>query len=313
MIPGEQKIERMIKIARMYYEQDMTQNQIAKELNISRPLVSILLTEAKECGIVTISVNDISSSTDKLAENLKERFSLKNIVLVPDETIGDVTNMSVAEAALEHFLKNKNIGKNVGIGWGAIIGHMAKLAETMEEEKKSIGNIFPLTGGISSVFLGYHTNEMVRIFALKSGKNADFVYIPAIFDTQNELEIVKQTEPYINIQEKWNKMNQAIVSISNYPSNPDIGTKSLYDDKLMRECAVGRILAHFYDKFGNVITPNKDNVLQASMEQLKKVEITAVCSHQLTPASVVGALRLGIISSLILPISLAQKVVNYKD
>ena len=47
MIPEEQKIERMIAVARMYYEEDMNQNQIAKKLGISRPLVSVLLKEAK--------------------------------------------------------------------------------------------------------------------------------------------------------------------------------------------------------------------------------------------------------------------------
>ena len=57
MIPPEKKIERMVNVARLYYEQNMTQNEIAKELGISRPLVSILLTEARACGIVTITIN----------------------------------------------------------------------------------------------------------------------------------------------------------------------------------------------------------------------------------------------------------------
>lgn len=61
MIPPEKKIERMVNVARLYYEQNMTQNEIAKELGISRPLVSILLTEARTCGIVTISINRVEA------------------------------------------------------------------------------------------------------------------------------------------------------------------------------------------------------------------------------------------------------------
>ena len=57
MIPPEKKIERMVNVARLYYEQNMTQNEIAKELGISRPLVSILLTEARACGVVSITIN----------------------------------------------------------------------------------------------------------------------------------------------------------------------------------------------------------------------------------------------------------------
>ena len=57
MIPPEKKIERMVNVARLYYEENMTQNEIAKKLGISRPLVSILLTEARACGVVTITIN----------------------------------------------------------------------------------------------------------------------------------------------------------------------------------------------------------------------------------------------------------------
>lgn len=76
MIPPEKKIERMVNVARLYYEQNMTQNEIAKELGISRPLVSILLTEAKACGIVTISINRVEDlcalGGDRLCEEEKK-------------------------------------------------------------------------------------------------------------------------------------------------------------------------------------------------------------------------------------------------
>ena len=62
MAPADKRIERMVTVARMYYEQDMTQNEIAKVLGISRPLVSILLSEAKACGIVTFQIHDVANS-----------------------------------------------------------------------------------------------------------------------------------------------------------------------------------------------------------------------------------------------------------
>ena len=313
MIPGEQKIERMVKIARMYYEKDMTQSQIAKELNISRPLVSILLTEAKERGIVTISINDINSSEDKIKDMLKKRFFVNDIVLVPDETIAEATNMSVSEAALTYCFADRNSDKNVGIGLGSMIGRMADFAEKMPKDKKNKGTIFPLAGGVSSIIRGYHTNEMARIFALKSGKTADFLYAPALLDDQENLDYVKHSEMYNNIQHKWNEMDQAIVSISNCPSELDEAVRSYYENSLMENHAVGHLLAYYYDIIGNVIMPEKEGIIQASLEQLKKVEVIAVCSNLVRPAAIIGALRLGVINTLILPVSTAQKVLDYKD
>ena len=313
MIPGEQKIERMVKIARMYYEQDMTQSQIAKELCISRPLVSILLTEAKECGIVTISINDINSNSDKLSVQLKEKFMLKDVVLVPDENIGDLTNMSVAEAALNYCFSNKNSEKSLGIGWGTIIGYMADIAANMPEEKRNTGSIFPLAGGLSSVARGYHINEMVRVFSIKNGKKADFLYIPALFNLNGEAETIKKTDSYINIQKNWDKMNQAIVSISNCPSCLDEEIKELYADKSEGKYVAGQILAHCFDKSGNIINSDENNVLQASMKQLRRAEVTAVCANQVKTIGVIGALKTGVIDNLIIPVSLAQKVADYKE
>lgn len=183
----------------------------------------------------------------------------------------------------------------------------------LEDEKRNDGSIFPLTGGIFSVIRGYHTNEIVRIFALKTGKTADFLYVPALFDTNMELELVKQTEPYINIQNKWNEMEQAIVSISNFPSYPDMGVETIYGERLMKKHAVGRILAHYFDKNGSIIHPNEDSVLQASMKQLKRAQVIAVCSKQVKPVAVVGALRLGVIDTLILPQALAKQLIDLQE
>lgn len=47
-------IRLIVKIAQLYYEQDMTQAQIARELGIYRTTISRLLKRGREQGIVTI-------------------------------------------------------------------------------------------------------------------------------------------------------------------------------------------------------------------------------------------------------------------
>lgn len=81
----------------------------------------------------------------------------------------------------------------------------------------------------------------------------------------------------------------------------------------MKEHAVGRILAHYFDKNGNIIHPNEDSVLQASMEQLKRAQVIAVCSKQVKAVAIVGALRLGVIDTLILPQVLAKQLVDFHE
>lgn len=96
MIPADKKVERMLTVARMYYEQGKTQNEIASAIGVSRPLVSVLLTEARECGIVTITVNDICVTAELLTERLRARFGVERVVIIPDEDIDDNTNKALA-------------------------------------------------------------------------------------------------------------------------------------------------------------------------------------------------------------------------
>ena len=46
-----QELELLFKVAQLYYEQGLTQNEIAKKLYISRSNISRLLTQAREAGI----------------------------------------------------------------------------------------------------------------------------------------------------------------------------------------------------------------------------------------------------------------------
>ncbi len=48
----------MLRTARLYYEDYLTQQQIADELGVSRPTISRLLTQARREGIVQITIKD---------------------------------------------------------------------------------------------------------------------------------------------------------------------------------------------------------------------------------------------------------------
>ena len=79
----------------------------------------------------------------------------------------------------------------------------------------------------------------------------------------------------------------------------------------MRRRAVGRILAHYYDEEGQLIHPDVDNVIQCSLEQLGRAgRVAALCSAHLKEESVIGALRLKLIDTLVLPCSLAERVLD---
>ena len=93
----------LIKVAHMYYEADMKQSEIAKKLGIDRTTVSKYLKRAKEMGIVKIFI--VQDSFEALESQLEDKFSLKEVFIVPSSKNPDEVYSNLGKAGLILFEK----------------------------------------------------------------------------------------------------------------------------------------------------------------------------------------------------------------
>lgn len=84
---GDKKTELLVKVARMYYEDSMSQEEIASEIACSRPYVSRLLTDAKEMGIVQFKVVPPKGYELEMERRLRERVALRRLSLCRKKVI----------------------------------------------------------------------------------------------------------------------------------------------------------------------------------------------------------------------------------
>ncbi len=311
MVPNENKLARLTAVARMYYEQDMTQSDIAKMIDVSRPMVSKLLTEAKELGIVTIKINEILSAQQMLADKLKNFFGLKDATVIAAEGGGAaVIDKKVALATYELLKKSGMQKQFLGVGCGSAVGILSDLAASGgQPSKKADGDIFPLIGGLKASLRSYHTNELVRTLSEATGFRASYMYLPALATSEEEKQLLVNTELFHSIEEKWRQVTFAILNVSNLYSTPDLATSIRFGRRLTEQRAVGRVLAHYFDKDGNIIEPENDNAIQISVEELKSAErVIAMCSSVVEPRTVLGALRTGLVTNVVVSDELAMKV-----
>ena len=87
----------------------MTQSDIAQTMGISRATVIAYLNEARERGIVNISIEPGRLASLTLAQSLKSHFNLRDCFVVPngadDQSLGDRLGAAGA-LALRKFLKS---------------------------------------------------------------------------------------------------------------------------------------------------------------------------------------------------------------
>jgi deoxyribonucleoside regulator len=94
-----------VKVARLYYYQCLTTEHIARELGLSRPKVSRLLSHARQAGLIEIRVHDPESQPQELERAIQDRFHLSGVkvVTVPSNSNEDEWLKSVATFSAKHL------------------------------------------------------------------------------------------------------------------------------------------------------------------------------------------------------------------
>ena len=141
---SQEKQKKLAYVARRYYLENQRQSDIAKELGVSRPLVSRMLSEARELGVVEITIHESGARAERLMERLHLYSAIQNGVLIEDGKDEDETNRALSQGAVELL---QNIGtQRLGVGWGYLIGQLVTWLETNPQQDSSITDICPLVG-----------------------------------------------------------------------------------------------------------------------------------------------------------------------
>ena len=311
---SNQKAQRLLHVAQMYYEQEMTQNQIASVLKVSRPLVSRMLQEAKACGIVKIEIRSLLEGNNLLLNQLRNFFNIKGGMIINDSLSENATNENIAMHVVDYLCGILPGMRAIGLGWGSIIGEMIHTLESgaVTQPMPDL-SVVPLIGNSSVSNRNYHSNENVRIFAEKTNSEPMYLYAPALAESEQELSIITALESYKMIQEVWRKLDIAVVNIGNYPSSPDFGSAVRYGKLLNEKKAVGRLLSYYYNMDGEILRSDTDYAVQIPLEILASSRsILGVCASNISPKALLGALRTGIITHLIAPEGIVQRVLEIK-
>lgn len=122
---SQEHSEAMLRVAQLYYEKDLTQDQIARRLTITRWKVGRLLDDAKDAGIVRIQIVHPRARQHDLESALIDSYGLAHAVVVPGGEEPSVQRRTVAKAAAEFLCDLKPQPKILGVSWGRTLDDVA--------------------------------------------------------------------------------------------------------------------------------------------------------------------------------------------
>lgn len=170
----------LYEAARLYYEHQFSQQQIAEKLGVSRPSVSRLLQKARSEGIVKIEIVDPAMWGTALENELQNRFQLKAVSVVPNDNDEEAKLKSrLARAAAKFLEQIISDGTVIGVSWGTTL---QAVSLAMPRLKLRDVAIVQLNGGISRAEYDTHASEIVRRLGERLGAVPYLLPLPAVVD-----------------------------------------------------------------------------------------------------------------------------------
>jgi lsr operon transcriptional repressor len=298
--------ELLLRAAWFYYKDELTQDEIAKRLSISRASVGRLLDRARRVGLVSINLNAEYLDAFELSAELRRVFDLSEALVVPDHekepADHHALNARVGLGGAQFLSTHLRPGGSLGVGWGETVSRV--IAAT------NFGAVGPthmvtLTGGVD----GY----LQTILSSKGEAAADgelvttATVIPApTYASSPALAAALREEPTIQqVLTHACEAHQAVVGVGTPTADATIvqlGYLSQTDLAVLREHnVVGDILGQFFDSGGNVVDiALHDRRIGIELADLKRIpKVVGVAGGVHKTRAILGALRGGFLDVLV--------------
>ena len=173
--------DEVIQAAWLYHIGQMSQEEVSRRMGLSRFKVLRLLAEARDQGLVRISLEHDMVGTLGLAGRLADRFTLTEVQVAPDA--GDdpaAARRAVGQLAAGFLARIGREGPlTVGVGWGRTL---AAMAEALTGLRNPDLCFVSLMGAMTHASATSPLDVCVRLAGLTGGR-AVFLPAPFLADT----------------------------------------------------------------------------------------------------------------------------------
>ncbi|MGA1329119.1 MAG: sugar-binding transcriptional regulator [Candidatus Nanopelagicales bacterium] len=264
----------LVRAARLYYEQNKSQEQIAKELLTSRSNVSRMLSDARAQGIVEIRIIENALRDAKLEQRVLEMLPLRSVRITRVPQGSDET-MAIGTLAAQALTENLKKDAKVAISWGRSLQAMVTL---IEDDHRPDVKFIPLMGGMTEIPSGINGENLIRTLASKFNAEFSTLHAPAIVRTKEAREAF-MAEP--SIKEVLDEAQHADLAIVGIGARGSSSTNSLLraagidpqTDTAFYANLAGDMASRFYDLNGNIVDKSIDErIIGVELSGLRNVK-----------------------------------------
>ncbi|MGC2174210.1 MAG: sugar-binding transcriptional regulator [Acidimicrobiales bacterium] len=297
--------ELLVRVAWFYYKDDLTQNDIARMLGLSRASVGRLLDRARKLGVVSINLSSEYLNAFDLSTQLRKKFDLLDVLVVPD--FGDepedhrVLNARIGVGGAQFISNVIEPGCSLGVGFGDTV---SRVISTTNFGAVGSVHLIALTGGVN----GYLRTVMSSRVDLATDSEVAMVTVipgPIVVSTPAMAEGLKQ-EPIIrDTLQRAREVNLAVVGVGTPSVDATLVQMGYMTPSGARETkkmgVVGDVLGQYYDAQGQIVDhPIHKRRIGIDLSDLRAIpKVIGVAGGLHKTEAILGALRGGFLDVLV--------------
>lgn len=272
-----QHIKLLLHVARRYYEDGATQQDIAGEIQFSRPTVSRLLAEAQRRGVVRITISHPLERVLDLEEALRHRFQLREVrvALVPptsDPSSG--VGPTAGDMVVSHLRQDSTIAVSNGRSVAATVRNIPRKAWSRSVAVQIVGSMGG--GGTDDV----DGPPVCRELADRLGGVARTLPVPLVVRSAETAALLRQEDVTVTNLQLARRADLVLTGVGAVDFNGVSGQllqpfiDEALGDEIRRSGAVGHVCGHHFDQRGHhVVTSLCERTIGMGFDEFDQIPL----------------------------------------
>ena len=303
------------RVLNLYYVDGLTQAQVGRRLGLSTPTVNRLLQQARQRGMVEITIHNPLQHALDLEDRLMASFGIEEVVVIPRITgVVNALTHTLGRAGARYLLGHLRDGHTLAIGGGAGVHAVVQALDTSRAYNVKVA---PALGGVQGRATT-DVNYLVAQLAEKLGGQAYRLHAPAFVDTGEQRDMLLSVGPIKEILDIARQADIALLGVGTVePDESRFVEFTALSAGDMRRIAgtyggAGEIGAYVYDLAGKPCAGEyARRVVGLSLQELERIPLViGVAATAAKALPLYGALRGGYLQALITDETAAEGVLQ---
>lgn len=301
--------------AELHYIDGLSQKEVAEKLHVSTATVSRLIREAREAGLVEISIKRPANTMVGAERKLEQTLGLKSARVVAGDAASDSsTRRELGAAGAELVRQHLADGGIFGVCWGQAT---RLVIEQLRPITTAPVDVVQMIGSAGTHSRNIDGSELTRLAAHALGGTYDILNAPLVVDDSSSATLLLNQSAIKEVLQKAKRANVSLLGLGSaaigFSALQRAGYLSASQVKKARDAgAVGDVSGILINQAGKpVFQEFSSRVIGLNLEQIRRLRNTiAVAFGQEKTAIISAAARSGLIRELVTDLPTAQALLS---